>query len=43
MDDELNLKYYNYYTASNCLDECVANLTYNECLCVRFYMPSQWR
>ncbi|ODN01494.1 Pickpocket protein 28 [Orchesella cincta] len=38
-EGELPLKYYNVYSASNCLDECVANITYERCSCVRYYMP----
>ncbi|OXA61991.1 Pickpocket protein 28 [Folsomia candida] len=36
---EYSLKYYKYYTMSNCENECIANLTYNECECIRYYMP----
>ncbi|OXA51594.1 Pickpocket protein 28 [Folsomia candida] len=39
MDGEFRLNYYNYYTSSNCMDECIANLTYEACNCVRYYMP----
>ncbi|XP_035708133.1 LOW QUALITY PROTEIN: pickpocket protein 28-like [Folsomia candida] len=36
---EFSLKYYKYYTMSNCENECIANITYNECKCIRYYMP----
>ncbi|CAL8113040.1 unnamed protein product [Orchesella dallaii] len=38
-EGEFPLKYYSVYSASNCLDECVANKTYEQCSCVRYYMP----
>ncbi|XP_035711213.1 pickpocket protein 28 [Folsomia candida] len=38
---EYSLKYFKYYTVSNCENECIANLTYNECECIRYYMPSK--
>jgi hypothetical protein len=38
-EGEYELKYYNYYTSWNCFDECIANLTYEQCNCVRYYMP----
>ncbi|OXA47207.1 Pickpocket protein 28 [Folsomia candida] len=36
---EYSLKYFKYYTKSNCENECVANVTNLNCSCVRFYMP----
>lgn len=39
---EFSLKYYKYYTMSNCENECIANITYNECKCIRYYMPSNF-
>ncbi|OXA47357.1 Pickpocket protein 28 [Folsomia candida] len=36
---EYSLKYFKYYTKSNCENECVANVTNRNCSCVRFYMP----
>ncbi|CAH0703077.1 unnamed protein product [Spodoptera exigua] len=37
--DERYLKYFNIYTASNCMIECLSNITYQLCGCVNFYMP----
>jgi amiloride-sensitive sodium channel len=39
MEDEFKLSYYDYYTSWNCLDECIANITFKKCGCVRYYMP----
>ncbi|XP_035705890.1 pickpocket protein 28-like isoform X2 [Folsomia candida] len=36
---EYQLAYFNHYTTSNCFDECLANITYSQCGCVRYYMP----
>ncbi|XP_021965019.1 pickpocket protein 28 [Folsomia candida] len=36
---EFSLKYFKYYTLSNCENECIANLTFKECDCIRYYMP----
>lgn len=41
LDLEFSLKYFKYYTVSNCENECIANLTFNECQCTRYYMPSK--
>ncbi|CAL8117104.1 unnamed protein product [Orchesella dallaii] len=38
---EMELGYYNFYTAKNCIDECLANLTYQECNCRRHYQPGE--
>lgn len=35
---ERYLKYYKIYTANNCKLECLANVTYDMCKCVSFYM-----
>ncbi|KAF9799071.1 hypothetical protein SFRURICE_008581 [Spodoptera frugiperda] len=37
--DERYLKYFKIYTASNCMIECLSNITYEQCGCVEFYMP----
>ncbi|CAG7733824.1 unnamed protein product [Allacma fusca] len=36
---EHDLTYYNYYTSSNCINECIAEQTFQSCDCVRYYMP----
>ncbi|ODM96336.1 Pickpocket protein 28 [Orchesella cincta] len=36
---EKELAYYKYYTVSNCIEECIANITYSNCGCVRYNMP----
>jgi len=38
--DEFLLKYYNYYTEINCINECLANVTFDICGCRDYYMPS---
>lgn len=38
---ERNLAYYTFYTVKNCIDECLANLTYQECNCRRHYQPGE--
>ncbi|XP_022825599.1 pickpocket protein 28 [Spodoptera litura] len=37
--DERYLRYFKIYTASNCMIECLSNITYEKCGCVEFYMP----
>lgn len=39
---EKQLKYYGYYTAFNCVDECIANHTFEVCTCVQYYMPREF-
>ncbi|CAB3239600.1 unnamed protein product [Arctia plantaginis] len=38
---ERYLKYFKIYTANNCKIECLANVTFNLCNCVAFYMPHE--
>lgn len=38
---EFSLKYFSRYTQSNCIEECVAEKTRQECGCLRFYMPCE--
>lgn len=38
---ERELKYFNFYTVSNCLLECLTNITLKSCGCVLYYMPSK--
>ncbi len=38
-EGEMILKHYTKYTASNCMDECIARKTMEQCGCVRYYMP----
>ncbi|XP_039442668.1 pickpocket protein 28-like [Culex pipiens pallens] len=37
--DERYLRYYNVYNFNNRVDECMSNLTYAKCGCVKFSMP----
>ncbi|CAL8072488.1 unnamed protein product [Orchesella dallaii] len=37
--EEYKLRYYSYYTPSNCVDECIANHTFESCHCIQYYMP----
>lgn len=37
------LKYFTYYTVSNCQLECLANATIRDCDCVLFYLPSKYQ
>lgn len=39
--NERNLTYFKSYSQQNCLDECLANHTIQQCGCVPFYMPSE--
>jgi acid-sensing ion channel, other len=39
--DERYLRFFKYYTQSNCEFECVVNLTVSVCGCLRFDMPSE--
>jgi acid-sensing ion channel, other len=39
--DERYLRFFKYYTKSNCEQECVANMTLSKCGCLRFHMPSK--
>lgn len=36
------LKYFHYYTVSNCNLECLTNATLKKCGCVSYYMPSKY-
>ncbi|XP_062555545.1 pickpocket protein 28-like [Armigeres subalbatus] len=38
-NNERHLKFYRTYTMSNCVLECVANVTLEKCHCVKFSMP----
>lgn len=38
---ERELSYYTFYTAKNCIDECLANLTYQKCNCRRHHQPGE--
>lgn len=38
---EIRLRFFKYYTLSNCEAECLANFTNQECGCVKFSMPSK--
>jgi acid-sensing ion channel, other len=38
--DERYLRFFRYYTQTNCEVECEANLTVSKCGCLRFHMPS---
>lgn len=40
-DSERRLRFFKYYTLSNCQAECVANFTKQQCDCVKFSMPSK--
>lgn len=42
LPDENFLKYFKFYTVSNCQLECLTNLTLKNCGCVLFYMPSRY-
>jgi amiloride-sensitive sodium channel len=39
---EKELKYFKFYTQSNCELECLTNFTRQECGCVKFSMPSNY-
>ncbi|CAL8073005.1 unnamed protein product [Orchesella dallaii] len=38
-DKEAELPNYKYYSSDNCMEECIAQLTYRNCSCVRYFMP----
>lgn len=38
-EGEKTLKHYTKYTASNCMAECIAKATLQDCGCVRYSMP----
>lgn len=40
---EKTLKYFNFYSVSNCELECLTNITLLHCNCVLPHMPSKWR
>lgn len=42
-NSERQLRFFNLYTAHNCIVECLANFTEKECGCVQFSMPSMHR
>ncbi|KAF5300623.1 hypothetical protein FQA39_LY11084 [Lamprigera yunnana] len=39
LTDEKRLQYFKSYTQYNCMEECQANYTLQNCNCVAFYMP----
>ncbi|CAL8073009.1 unnamed protein product [Orchesella dallaii] len=36
---EMKLKHYKFYSAENCLEECIAEFMYQNCSCIRYEMP----
>ncbi|KAK5641673.1 hypothetical protein RI129_010220 [Pyrocoelia pectoralis] len=40
LGNEKFLSLYKYYTQGNCLSECLANYTLQQCGCLAFYMPT---
>ncbi|ODN05518.1 Pickpocket protein 28 [Orchesella cincta] len=38
-DKEAELPNYKYYSSENCMEECIGQLTYQNCSCVRYFMP----
>ncbi|KAK5641675.1 hypothetical protein RI129_010222 [Pyrocoelia pectoralis] len=40
LGNEKFLSLYKYYTQENCLSECLANYTLQQCGCLAFYMPT---
>lgn len=42
-DSERKLRFFKFYSKSNCESECIANYTAQECGCIKFSMPSiEW-
>lgn len=42
MANEQPLSYFKVYTQSNCILECLTNVTLRKCNCVAFHMPSKF-
>ncbi|CAL8073007.1 unnamed protein product [Orchesella dallaii] len=36
---EMKLRHYKFYSAENCLEECIAEFMYRNCSCIRYEMP----
>lgn len=41
-DSERRLRFFKYYSLSNCETECLSNFTKQQCDCVKFSMPSKY-
>ncbi|XP_055325779.1 pickpocket protein 28-like isoform X2 [Sitodiplosis mosellana] len=40
-DSDRQLRFFKFYTQNNCIEECLANFTKQECGCARFFMPRE--